>query len=139
MNDTLLYTLPQWFIFAGIFVITYGWVEHKKQFRIIGSAILVLLGIYSLYILLGDHLASGQILTPEEIASEELDDEILDEIPFQAKLIPAYWSFVMSSILAIPSIILDLKDKQKYRLFIILAGLTSLFGFFVIIGAVRSL
>lgn len=139
MNDTLLYTLPQWFIFAGIFVITYGWVENKKQFRIIGSAILILLGIYSLYILLGDHLASGQFLSPEEIASEELDDEIIDEIPFQAKLIPAYWSFVVASILAIPSIILDLKDQQKYRLFVILAGLTSLFGFFVIIGAVRSL
>lgn len=139
MNETLLYTLPQWFIFAGIFMIIYGWVENKKPFRLIGSGILVLLGVFSLYIIAGDFLDSGQFLSPEEIASEDLDDEISNEIPFQAKLIPAYWSFVIASILSIPALILDFKNKQKYRLFIILSGMACLFGFFVIIGAVRSL
>ncbi|NQU51012.1 MAG: hypothetical protein HQ522_00580 [Bacteroidetes bacterium] len=139
MNDTLLYTLPQWFIFAGIFVVTYGWVEDKKPFRIIGATILVILGIYSLFVLTGDYFASGNFLTPEEIASEELDDEIIDEIPFQVKLIPAYWSFVVGAILAMPAIFLDIKNNKKYRLFILLSGLVCLFGFFVIIGAIRML
>ena len=139
MNDTLLYTLPQWFIFAGIFVITYGWVENKKSFRLIGSAILVLLGIYSLFLLFGESFAASEFLSLEEIASEEIDDEIIDEIPFQARLIPAYWSFVVAAFLALPAIILDVKDNDKYRVFIILAGLTCLFGFFIIIGAIKTL
>jgi len=139
MNETLIYTLPQWFIFTAIIVITYGWVEDKKTFRIIGASIMVLLGIYALFIISGDYFAAKDFLSLEEVASEELDNEIIDEIPFQARLFPAYLSFVASSILALPAIFLDIKNSKKYRLFIILAGLVALFGFFVIIGAVRTL
>ena len=139
MNETLIYTLPQWFIFTAIIVVTYGWVEDKKTFRIIGAVIFVLLGIYSAIILSGDYFAAKDFLSLEEVASEELDNEIIDEIPFQARLFPAYLSFVASSVLALPAIFLDIKNSKKYRLFIILAGLVALFGFFVIIGAVRTL
>ena len=139
MNDTLYYTLPQWFIFAAVIVVTYGWVENKKPFRIIGTVLFLLLGIYSLIILSGDYFVAKDFLTPNEIASEELDGEIIDEIPFQAKLFPAYLSFVLAAILALPAILLDLKNSKKYRWFIILSGLISLFGFFVIIGAVKTL
>lgn len=139
MNDTLLYTLPQWFVFAAIIIVTYGWVEDKKPFRIIGALLFVLLGIYSLIILSGDYFAAKDFLTPEEIVREELDGEIIDEIPFQAKLFSAYLSFIVSSILALPAILLDLKNSKKYRWFIIISGLVSLFGFFVIIGAVKTL
>lgn len=139
MNDTILYTLPQWFIFAAIFVVTYGWVEDKKAFRVIGALIFVLLGVYSVMIFLGGYFAAGEFLTPEEIASEELNDEIIDEIPFRAKLLPAYWSFVLSAILAIPAILLDFKNSKKYRWFIVLAGLVSLFGFFIIVDALKTL
>jgi hypothetical protein len=139
MSETFLYTLPQWFIFAGIFVVTYGWVEDKKPFRIIGALILFVLGIYSLFILFGDSFAASKFLTPEEIASEVLDDEIIDEIPFEAKLVPAYWSFVVAAVFTLPSIFLDLKNNKKYKWFIVSAGLIALFGFFIIIGAVRTL
>lgn len=138
-QDTFLYTFPQWFIFSALIIIAYGWVEQKKPFRIIGASILVLLGIYALIILMGGYFAASEYLTPNEIAREELDDEIIDEIPFQAKLIPAYWSFVVAAILALPAIFLDFKSTKKYRLFIILAGLASLFGFFIIVGALRML
>ena len=139
MNDTLIYTLPQWFIFTAIIVVTYGWVEDKKTFRIIGTSIMVLLGIYALFIISGDYFAAKDFLTLEEVASEELDNEIIDEIPFQAKLFPAYLSFVASSVLALPAIFLDIKNSKKYRWFLIIAGLVALYGFFVIVGAVRTL
>ena len=139
MNDTLLYTLPQWFVFAAVIVVTYGWVEDKKTFRIIGALLFVLLGIYSLIILSGDYFAAKDFLTPEEVASEELDEEIIDGVPFLAKLFPAYLSFVVSSVLALPAIFLDLKNSKKYRWLIVLAGLVALFGFFVLVGALRTL
>ena len=139
MNNTLLYTLPQWFIFAAIFVSVYGWMEKKKAFRIIGALIFVLLGIYSLFVIAGGYLAGGEFLTPNEVADQELNDEVFEEIPFQAKLLPAYISFVVSAILVIPSIFLDLKNNKKYQWFIILAGLLSLFGFFVIVGVLQYL
>ena len=139
MNDTFLYTLPQWFIFAAVFVVVYGWMEDKKPFRIIGAAILVLLGVFSLYVIFGGYLDAGKFLTPNEIATEELADGVVDEIPFQAKLLPAYLSFILSAILAIPAIVLDIKNKKIYRWFIVSAGLVSLFGFFVIVGILKYL
>jgi len=139
MNDTILYTLPQWFIFAAVFVAVYGWIEKKKAFRVIGASIFVLLGIYSLFIIFGDYLAGGEFLTPGEIADQEFTDDAIEEIPFQAKLLPAYLSFVVSAVLAIPAIFLDIKNKKSYQWFILLAGLVSLFGFFAIVGVLQYL
>lgn len=139
MNDTFLYTLPQWFIFAAVFVIVYGWMEDKKAFRIIGASIFVAFGIFSLFVITGDYLAAGKFLTPDEIATQELTDEVIEEIPFQAKLLPAYLSFVLSAVLAIPAIFLDIKNRKSYLWFILSAGLVSLFGFFVIVGVLKYL
>ena len=139
MNDTFLYTLPQWFIFSAVFVAVYGWVEKKKVFRIIGASIFVLLGIYSIFVITGDYLAGGEFLTPGEIADLEITDELNEEIPFQAKLLPAYISFIVSAFLAIPAIYLDLKKNKKYQWFIVSAGLVSLAGFFIIVGVLQYL
>jgi hypothetical protein len=87
----------------------------------------------------GDYFAAKDFLTAEEIANKELDGENIDELPFQAKLFPAYLSFVVSSILALPAIFFDIKNSKKFRWFIVISGLVALFGFFVIIGAVKTL
>ena len=87
-----------------------------------------------MFVLSGDYLAGAEFLTPDEIADSELTDDAIEEIPFQAKLLPAYLSFVLSAILAIPAIVLDIKNNKKYQWFILLAGLVSLGGFFVIVG-----
>jgi predicted membrane channel-forming protein YqfA (hemolysin III family) len=139
MNDSFLYTFPQWFVFAALFMTIYGWIENKKAFRLIGISIFILLGIYSLAILLGDYLTVGNYLTPEEVVREEIDGDILNEVPFQAKLLPAYWSFLISSVLAIPGLLLDWKDKKHARTFIVITGLFALVGFFIVVGTIRSL
>jgi len=139
MNDTFLYTLPQWFIFSAVFVAVYGWIEKKKAFRIIGASIFVLLGIYALYVISGDYLAGGEFLTPGEVADQELTDDAIEEIPFQAKLLPAYLSFIVSAVLAIPAIFLDFKNKKSYQWFIIVSGLVALLGFFIIVGVLQYL
>jgi hypothetical protein len=139
MNETLLYTLPQWFIFAAIFVTVYGWVEQKKPFRIIGISIFILLGVFSLFVIFGDYLAAGKYLTPEEIANQQIYEDTEEEMPFIGKLLPAYLSFIISAILAIPAIFLDVRNKKSYRWFAVIAGLVSLLGFFIIVGVIKYL
>ena len=138
MNQVFLYTFPQWIVFAGLFMVIYGWVENKKNFRLIGIALFVALGIFALVVLLGDFLAAGKFLSPEEVVAEEIDGDILNEVPLEAKLLPAYWSFLVSSILAIPTFLLDLKERKFAQLSTVLMALVALLGFFVIVGALRS-
>jgi len=138
MTEVFLYTFPQWIIFAALFGIVYGWVENKKAFRLIGLAAFIALGLFSIYVFIGDFLAPGQLLTPEEIMHEELHDEIINEAPIEAQLLPAYLSFIGSAVLALAAFVLDWLNKKQYRLFTVLAGLVALLGFFIVVGAVRS-
>jgi uncharacterized membrane protein YqjE len=138
MTEVFLYTFPQWIVFAALFGIIYGWVENKKAFRLVGLAAFIALGLFSLYVLLGDYLAPRQFLTPEEIMHEELNDEIINEAPIEAQLLPAYLSFIGSAVLALVALVLDWLNKKQYRLFTVLAGLVALLGFFIVVGAVRS-
>lgn len=136
-QDLILYTIPQWFIFSSLLGIIYGWVEKKKPFRIVGLLILVALGILSVYMINKGYFLSSQFLTPEELLNEELNGELVEIIPFEGMLLPAYWSFIVSGILAIPAAYLDWKDKKPNRILMVIAGLVSLFGFFIIVGALK--
>ena len=147
MNGSFLYTIPQWIIFAGIVAVVYGWVEQKRPFRIIGASILIVLGLYSLYVILGDYLAAHKYFTPYEAMLGELDelemlsddDLLFYDVPFQVKLFPGYISFLISAALAIPALIFELlKNNKLFRIFIILAILASLFGFFIVVEVIRS-
>ncbi len=138
-QDILLYTLPQWFVFAAVIASVYGWVEHKKAFRLIGPAIFFLLGLFAVLVLWSDLFSSYEFLTPEEILSEETDGEITADVPFQAMLFPAYLTFVISGLIAVPSFILQWKERKGKNLLVVLTTLTALFGFFIIVGALRSI
>ena len=125
-QDTFIYTLPQWFVFASILVTVYGWIERKKYFRIIGSVVLILLGIYAVWAITKGYFSANHFLTPDEIISEELEEDVIEEMPFQGQLLPAYISFIVSAVLSFPAIYFDWKDIKPNRLFYILAGLVIL-------------
>lgn len=137
MSQVFLYTFPQWIVFAALFMIIYGWVEHKKVFRLSGEAIFIMLGIFALVVILGDYLAAGNFLTPEEVAAEELNDEILNEAPIEARLLPAYWGFLAAGILAIPTFLLEWKNHKRTNALVVITALVALLGFFVVVGALR--
>jgi len=138
-QDTILYTLPQWFVFAGIIASVYGWVEKKKMFRMIGPLIFILLGLYAGFAIASGYFSAYDYLTPAEIMNEELEQETFEDLPLQAKILPAYWIFIVSGIVAIPAFIFEWKEKKLRNLFMILTGLTALFGFFIIVGELRML
>ncbi len=148
MNSSFLYTVPQWIIFAGIVAVIYGWVEQKRQFRIIGTSILVILGLYSLYVILGGYLAAHNYFTPYEALMGELEEQemltdndlLLNDVPFQVKLFPAYISFLISAAVAIPALISELlKNKKLFRIFIIISIFISLVGFFMVVDTIKTI
>lgn len=102
-------------------------------------AVFIALGVVSLYIITGDFLVSANYLTPEEIANQEIYEETTEEIPFMGKLLPAYLTFIISGILAIPAIFLDIRNKKSYPWIAIITGLVSLLGFFIIVGVIKYL
>ncbi len=137
--DPVLYTLPQWFVFAGIICSVYGWVEHKRIFRLLGPLFFLLLGLFALWTLMKGEFAPVEYLTPDEIISEEMEEPMANPVPIQVQLFPAYLSFVISGLLAIPAAILEWKN-HRFRLWVmIFTALTALFGFFIIVGALRSI
>jgi hypothetical protein len=138
-QDILLYTLPQWFIFAGVIASIYGWVEHKKVFRMLGPVIFFLLGLFSLYSIATGSFLAHNFLTPEEIINEEMEEEIMEELPFIAQIFPAYIAFLVSGALAVPAFILEWKDRKGKSLLIVLTAIAGLLGFFIIVGALKSL
>jgi hypothetical protein len=138
-QDILLYTLPQWFVFSAVIASVYGWVEQKKTFRLMGPVIFFLLGLFALISLKSDLFASYEFLTPEEIVSDQMEDEINGDVPFQTMLFPAYLCFLITGLLAIPSFFLELKNRKGKNLLLIITALTGLMGFFIVVGALRSL
>ena len=52
-------------------------------------------------------------------------------------IFPAYVTFLVSGVLAIPALYFEIKNKKPARFFIILAGLVSLLGFFIIVDALK--
>lgn len=115
----------------------YGWVEKKKPFRIIGLAILISLAIFSVFAIMKGYFDSHNFLTPEEVINEEIEGELTEEIPFEGMILPAYWTFIVSGVLAIPALFFEIKNKKTARLFIIIAGLVSLLGFFIIVDSLK--
>ena len=134
MEQVHFYTLPQWVIFVAFFAIIYGWVEAKKSFRIIGLSFVVLLGIYAASIISGNYLSVSDASVPmnEETLSKQ-------DIPMQVKLLPAYWSFIVSALVAVLAIFFDWKEKKYAKHLIITTAIASLVGFFMIVGMIRTL
>jgi hypothetical protein len=138
-QEIYLYTLPQWFIFAGFISGIYGWVEHKKVFRMLGAVIFFLLGLFALYAIWTGSFSAYSFLTPEEMIREEMGEMVLDEMPFIAQIFPAYIAFLISGVLSIPALILEWKRLKGKNLLMILTALSGLLGFFIIVGALRNL
>jgi len=138
-QNALLYTLPQWFVFAAFLATVYGWVEKKKVFKLTGPVLLFIFGIYAAYSIYSGAFSAYHFLTPEEIISQEMGEELYEDIPFQARLLPAYWSFVAAALFAVPAFFFELKKKKPGGLFLILTGIAALLGFFIIVGELQNL
>lgn len=137
-QNIFIYTVPQWIIFAAIACIGYGWVEKKKAFTYVGFGIMIVLALFALYAIIDGYFIYRNFLTPEEALDEELGEDIVEQIPTVAKMLPAYWLFIASGIITIPTIFLEWKNKKAARYLKVATCLIALGGFFIIVDALKN-
>lgn len=134
-NFTII-TIPQWAIFTAITVIIYGWVERKKAFGMVGSAVFVALGIYAAWVIYAG------LLVPESMfdTREAMDGENLfmpDELPVEGRMLPFYWGMVINSIVALAALGTEAYGKKTAYILKIAACAIGLLIFFGMLGAAR--
>lgn len=135
-NFTVL-TIPQWAIFASITVMIYGWVEKKRPFGIVGSAIFVALGIFAAWA-----IAAG-LMVPEnmlEINENLPKDELFtpDELPVEGRLLPFYWVLMFNGIIALAAMLLEIFRKKSATWFKVISVIIAIVVFFLMMAVVRA-
>lgn len=136
ISNFIMISVPQWVIFAGLTVMIYGWVEKKKAFGLVGTGMLVLLGLFAAYV-----LAAG-LLVPEDFftAGSAAEEAPLspDEIPIEGRLLPVYWGLIVGGVLALAAFITELLNRRGANVLKLITGLLALALFFFILGALRT-
>lgn len=135
-NYTVL-AVPQWAIFAAVTVMAYGWIEKKKGFGIIGSGILVLLGLFAGYALMAGLMVPESALdVSPDLPKEELFNP--DELPVEGRLLPFYWGLMINGLLALGTMLAEIRDKRFTGILKIFLGLFSIAMFFGMMAVVRE-
>lgn len=134
-NFTVI-TVPQWAIFAAITVVIYGWVERKKAFGMVGSLILMALGIFA-----GWAIYNG-LLMPEGLfdTKEVMDGEELflpDELPIEGRLLPFYWGLIANSVVALCALLTDIMNKKVTKALKVAMCIFGILIFFGMIGVAK--
>ena len=134
-NFTVI-TVPQWAIFAAITVVIYGWVEQKKAFGMVGSIILMALGIFA-----GWAIYNG-LLMPEGLfdTKEALDGEELflpDELPIEGRVLPFYWGLIFNGFVALGALLAEIMNKKIAKVLKVIMCIIGLLIFFAMIGIAR--
>jgi hypothetical protein len=134
-NFTII-TVPQWAIFAAITVVIYGWVEQKKAFGMVGSIILMALGIFAGWAIYNELLMpEGLFDTTEAMDGEELF--LPDELPIEGRLLPFYWGLIVNSVIALGALITDIMNKKVTRVLKVVMCIIGLLIFFGMIGVAK--
>ena len=135
-NFTVI-SVPQWLIFAAITVMVYAWVEKKPVFGIIGSGLLVALGIFA-----GVAIYAGWMM-PESMLNISQDltvDELFtpDELPVEGRLLPFYWALVFNGLIALAAMLGEIYHKRFGAILKIIAAGLAIILFFLMMAAVRN-
>jgi hypothetical protein len=120
MADTHLYlptVVPQWGIFAGVVLITVGYVDKKIFLTQIGWIILIVTSIAALYFNLFGELSA--------LAEKNVADSTVSH------LISTGWQTVAGGILAVISLLMLQFRKKRYSLLAVLTLIYFILTFFL--------
>jgi len=120
MTNTQLYlptVLPQWGIFAGVVLLTVGFIEKKRLCTSLGWIVLITTGMTGLYFNLFGDLTSGGYRNSAELAV--------------SLLISTGWQLVAGGVLAGASLLLYKLNGKRYPILAILTIIYFVLIFFL--------
>jgi len=118
-----LASISQWTLFLGIALILFSWIEKKEKLAIAGQAVLLLLGLLSLWV----------ILTNNNLVPENNGDPISKEIKILSyfKLAAYFSGFNLISLL------LNLFKVRFHKFSLYLVVFTGLMLFFMVFNILQ--
>ncbi len=120
MTNVHLYlptVLPQWGIFAGVVLITIGYVDKKDLWTRFGWIVLIVTGLTALYFnLFGELSAPGEIIAPGSVS---------------ALLTSTGWQAVAGGVLAVASLVMLQLKMKRYPILAILTLIYFILIFFL--------
>jgi hypothetical protein len=135
-NFTVL-SVPQWLIFAALIVMAYGWIEKKWIFGIIGSGLLVALGIFAVIaIYAGWMMPESALNISQDLTVDELFTP--DELPVEGRLLPFYWVLAFNGLIALAAMLGEIYHKKFGIILKIIAATLAIILFFLMMAAVRN-
>jgi hypothetical protein len=136
ISNFTVVTVPQWAIFAAVTIIFYGWTEKKRVFELIGLSILILLGLFSAWVIWsGLLLPEGLFDTAETFGGEELFAP--DDIPLEGRMLPVYWGMTVTGAVALVTFLLELNQSKTAKAMKVVSIILALLMFFGMIGISR--
>ena len=92
-------TSSQWILFLAVILIIFSWIEQKKRIQQAGQILFFLLGIFSLWIILGK-----QIVVPDVLQGEET--------PVEARALTYFSGLVLTGILGLVAFLLGWSQSK---------------------------
>lgn len=114
-----LTTSSQWALFIATALIIYSWVERKKMIEQAGQLLFVVLGIFSLWVLL-----NGQIIVPDVLPDQAA--------PAEAKALTFFSGLVITAALGFVGFIASFLKPSWSKIFNILLVPVALSMFFMV-------
>jgi len=134
-NFTII-TVPQWAIFAAVTVVIYGWVENKKAFGILGSAIMAGLALFAIWAIYSGSLVPESMFdTREAMDGEELF--LPDELPIEGRMLPFYWALALNGLISVAAMISEIMNHKRAKMLKVVMCTIGLLIFFGMIGAAK--
>lgn len=134
----IYYMFPLWISFLSIISLIISIVERKIILRYVGIALSIVVGIFALYVISAQHLVPGAEVSQRIIEERMLQNPKPRDIE-TATLIPAYWMFIVSMVLAIAAIFLRKIKMRKMQFLLYFIALINILGFFFVSQAIQKL
>jgi predicted membrane channel-forming protein YqfA (hemolysin III family) len=112
-------TSSQWILFLAVILIIFSWIEQKKQIQQAGQILFFLLGIFSLWIILGE-----QIVVPDGLQG--------GETPVEARALTYFSGLVLTGILGLVAFLLGWRQSKWVKPVNIILVTTALVLFFMV-------
>ncbi|MBL7972450.1 MAG: hypothetical protein JNL03_13115 [Prolixibacteraceae bacterium] len=119
-----LTSISQWFLFAGIALILYGWIEKKEALILSGQFSFVALGLLAAWVLLNYTAGTAQVAG--------------NHIPKEIKTLAYFKGLILFAGLSLVTLVLKLIRFRFYKISLFVLILFALMMFFMVFNILQT-